>query len=993
MNFRITKYLQMSRFLNKIATLIIASTVIIGLSAADSDVQPPDYYDNAARAAQRKGDYETLNALVDIGLKHYPEVSGLNELKGAYLLHRKDYNMARYYLIRAIQDNNDNVAAKQMLVDVEERTYNYSSAICYVNELLEVNPYWRGLWQRKIELYRKQGNHVQADHLLRRICQIYPDDEELHKRLQIRVEDLYATQKSQGDRAEATASLRELIQLDPYNEGYYLDIVNLLLQQGDTEEAIQMAGRGASKIPGSHLLIKKKVGILAEANRYAEAMTFVRERMALGASPWLKQIYSDLEEEQAREEARRDPYTLYGRIYGTRKSQEALDYLLNTSFARGYDEDALYYIAEARKRKGDTPNLLYKEYLVHKRLGNRPEARQRIIRLHEMQPENQDFVAELAQWKFEEAGIAMQTGNYADAIEPLTMIMEASADRELRLAAFNKLYTCYFELEKWPEALQAAEDLHARHPAAPGYVNKRAAIISAAGNPRAALAFVADTLAKTPTDSLYRLPMLDAYEEVSIPYIKSLIEAGAAPAAYEETKRLLSFNPASADGLRYALTLTDMLGLNEQYDSCVIRARTIYPDDVGFLLKQAAAYTRNRRFREAIELVRPELDSLLVNPLLIGAHSENSELLALDLIKRHETDSAMAVVDSALVRDAINRQLLYTKGLVFEAKHQYDSAYVYQSHFQPGTLEAAEFKRHMADLKQKNNSNTIALEYIRGRYGEADIITSVATASYEHRTKKNAYGGHLNYAGRSGADSGSDPDTQSPGGIGVQIAADYSHIFNDKWSGNVTAGWANKYFPQISANVGATWLLPRDWSMNFGLGYRRIETFAKQFKWVDEEGAPNGGAWTFDSWNGDYSNLFSARVGATKELGEFTVGANVDAFLLKSSFYVNLTLSGKYFPLSDRRTSVFATASAGTAPEANMIDNAMPGSFSKLNSSVGLGGTYMVNKNITLGVLGTWLTFYNQNNSRLGSQSSFTDSVTFNYRNLYNISAQLYISF
>ncbi len=984
----------MSRLLNKILTLIIASMVIVCLCAADDgDVQPPDYYDNAARAAQKQGDFMTMNALVDIGLKHYPEVSGLNELKGAYLLHRKDYEMARFYLFRAIQANDDNVAAKHMLVDVEERTHNYSSAICYVNELLEINPYWRSLWQRKIELYRKQGNHVQADHLLRRICQIYPDDEVLHEKLLTRVEDLYASQKSSGDRAEATASLRELIKLNPHNESYYLDLVNLLLQQGDTEEAIQVAGRGASKIPGSHLLIKKKVGILAEANRYAEAMTFVRERMAISASPWLKQLYSDLEEEQAREEARRDPYTLYGRIYGTRKSQEALDYLLNTSFSRGYDEDALYYIAEARKRKGDTPNLLYKEYLVHKRLGNRPEARQRIVRLHEMQPENQDFVAELAQWKFEEATTAMQTGNYADAIEPLTLIMNASTDEEIRLAAFNKLYTCYFELAKWPEALQAAEDLHARHPAAPGYVNKRAAIISAAGNPRAALAFVADTLAKTPADSLYRIPMLDAYEEVSIPYIKSLIEAGAAPAAYEETKRLLSFNPSSAEGLRYALTLTDILDMHEQYDSCVVRARTLYPDDVGFLLKQAAAYTRNRQFREAIDLVRPELDSLLVNPLLIGAHSENSEFLALDLIKKHETDSAMAVVDSALIRDALNRQLLYTKGLVFEAKHQYDSAYVYQSHFQPGTLEVADFKRHMAELQQKNSSNTIALEYIRGRYGSADIITSVATALYEHRTEKNAYGGHLNYAGREGADSGTDPDTQSPGGIGIQLAADYSHIFNEKWTGTASVGWANRYFPQISANLGATWLLPRDWSMNFSLGYRRIETFTKQFKWVDEEGAPNGGAWSFDYWDSDYSNLCSARVGATKELGEFTVGANADLFLLQKSIYVNLTLSGKYFPLSDRRTSVIATASAGTAPEANMIDNAMPGSFSKLNSSVGLGGTYMMNKNITLGLLGTWLTFYNQNNSRQGSKTSFSDNITFNYRNLYNISVQLYISF
>ncbi len=985
----------MNRLLSKILYLIVASMVVAVFTAADrdEDVQPPDYYDSAARAALKRGDFDALNQLVDIGLKYYPDVSGLNELKGAYILHLKDYDLARFYLSRAVKDNDGNVAAKQMLVDVEERTFNYSSAICYVNELLEVNPYWRGLWRRKIELYRKQGNHVQADHLLRRICQIYPDDEGLRKTLITRVEDLYANQRTDGKRTEATESLRELVKLDPTNETYYLDLVNMLLQQGSMEEAIQIAGLGASRVDDNQLLVKKKAGILAEANRYSEAMTFVRSCMETDKSPWLNSLYKDLEMEQAREQARRDPYTLYGRIYGSSKSQEALDYLLNTSFARGYDEDALYYIAESRKRKGDTPSLLYKEYLVHKRLGNRPEARQRITRLHEMQPENQDFVAELSQWKFEEASIAMQTGNYADAIEPLMLIMNASTEEDIRLAAFNKLYTCYYELSKWPEALQAAEDLHAKHPLAPGYVNKRAAILSAAGNPRAALTFVADTLTKTPVDSVYRLQMLDAYEEVAIPYIKSLVEIGAAPAAYEETSRLLSFNPSSPDGLRYALTLTDMLEMPEQYDSCLMRARAIYPDDISFLLKQAAAYTRDKQYTEAINLIRPELDSLMVNPMLIGAHSENSELLALNLIKEHHPDSAMAVVDSALVRDRLNRQLLYTKGLVYEAKHQYDSAYIYQKHFQPGTLEVTEFKRHMAELQQRSNDNTISLEYLRGRYGEADIITSVATAAYEHRTDKNAYGGHINYAGRDGSASGNDPDTQSPGGVGVQLMADYSHKFNDKWTGTATAGWANRYFPKITVGLGATVQLKNDWSMNFSLGYRRIETFMKQFKWVDEEGAPNGGAWTFGKWVGKYSNLFSARVGATKELGDFSVGGNADLFYLKKSLYVNMTLTGRYYPLTDRRSSILATASAGTSPEANMIDNAMPGTFSKLNTSVGLGCTYMVTKNVSLGLLGTWLTFYNQNQVRTGSQDSYTDNTVLNYRNLYNISGQINISF
>lgn len=42
--------------------------------------------------------------------------------------------------------------------------------------------------------------------------------------------------------------------------------------------------------------------------------------------------------------------------------------------------------------------------------------------------------------------------------------------------------------------------------------------------------------------------------------------------------------------------------------------------------------------------------------------------------------------------------------------------------------------------------NEIALTYLRARYGEEDIITSVATAEYTRKGQKNSYTGRLNYA-------------------------------------------------------------------------------------------------------------------------------------------------------------------------------------------------------------------------------------------------------
>lgn len=148
----------------------------------------PDYYDATVRAAFKRGNWEGGKRLLDEGLKYYPSVSVLNELAGSYYYHKRAYDDARYYLVKALRDNNSNVEAKQLMVKVEEDTKNYSSAICYVNELLEIHPYWKGLWRHKISLYRKQGNDQEADRLLRRLCQIYPNDAQLQKDLNYQLE-------------------------------------------------------------------------------------------------------------------------------------------------------------------------------------------------------------------------------------------------------------------------------------------------------------------------------------------------------------------------------------------------------------------------------------------------------------------------------------------------------------------------------------------------------------------------------------------------------------------------------------------------------------------------------------------------------------------------------------------------------------------------------------------------------------------------------------
>ena len=141
------------------------------------------------------------------------------------------------------------------------------------------------------------------------------------------------------------------------------------------------------------------------------------------------------------------------------------------------------------------------------------------------------------------------------------------------------------------------------------------------------------------------------------------------------------------------------------------------------------------------------------------------------------------------------------------------------------------------------------------------------------------------------------------------------------------------------------------------------------------------------------NNLFNVGAGVSKAWDRLILSGRLDGFLMSSHLYANATAQLKYFPLEDGRTSITVTGSVGSAPEANLIDNAMPGTFDKLNSMVGLGGIYMINKHLSVGLMGTWQTFYSQVNQRAGGMFDYTEWLDTRYRNLYNVHVQLYVHF
>ncbi len=105
-----------------------------------ADGYTPRYYISRAESYIQSKAWNEAKRVIDEGLEEFPNEAELRYLNGRYYYQTRQLNEARYNLVRAIQIDDQHYRAKRLLVDVEDDTKHYSSAICYLNELLEFQP-------------------------------------------------------------------------------------------------------------------------------------------------------------------------------------------------------------------------------------------------------------------------------------------------------------------------------------------------------------------------------------------------------------------------------------------------------------------------------------------------------------------------------------------------------------------------------------------------------------------------------------------------------------------------------------------------------------------------------------------------------------------------------------------------------------------------------------------------------------------------------------
>ena len=934
--------------------LILFAVVLVGTAAVPPPAgnifrrrQLPSQYVDQVTNFFSQHRWAKGKEVLDKGLELYPNDANLQYLAGRYWWNGKNYDRARYHLVKACQINYHFMDAKSLLVNVEEITGNYSSAICYVNELLEVNPYWKGLWLRKVDLYKKMGNFEEANTLLKRLSQIYPNDASVNSDYFDVLETTYQQALVSGDLSTAEDALSEIVRITPNDADYQLAYANILIRKGKREQALDNLIAALDANPGNVPMIKKATDILMETGQNMGALALVRTHMAQHrSSQELQVLYQTLLAESARMENEADPYQLFSRVYGQSGSSESLDYLLTQSVRRGYNEDALFYIAEQRKQKGPSPHLVMLEYEVCRRMGRQEQAIQALDEGAAMFPDSYDINLAYSRLKLSEASDNMTAGQYARAIPLLEFVRERCEEDELRQLAIRRLSVCYRETNQ-PQL--AEQTLRERLRFDPEYAVtvEYAELRKKQGHTPEALDALAASFHES-QDSLSRRKLASAYVEMAYPYIRDKMQGGSFEGVLEVCNQVLVMEPDDYWALRYAINAS------RHPLPYVERGIAAYPEDISFPIKKAQLLAQSGHFLPALDVLRPLMDRYPEDDDLNKTFASIADDYAMVKYKERDYDTAAAYLDTALMLRPLDSPIRYNRGLVYERQKQYDSAYVYQRTYQPSLLEQKEFKAHMDALQARTRHQTVDAGFDVYRFADNTHLVGIASLGYTRSTFRSEFQARINYTGRDPEWDEVEQLYTAVGGRGMQFQLGYTRHFGADWSLMGSGAYATAYFPYWSANVQLTRHLPWDWDVDAGLQYRLLQ---------------------------DKENMYALSLGATHSWEQLYAGGKFMTGTVHNRWFFNGSGRLRYYPIDGGRSYVEVQAGAGTAPEIDFINFYYKSSvYNHLNSFVAIAGQWSVLYNLAFQFSGSWNTLYDQRTS-------------VSYRNMFFVHASLLLSF
>ncbi len=872
--------------------------------------------------------------LTEINLKKYPKDSDLKMLLGKYYVLTKQYDKARFELNKSIEYNPGNVDARHLLVTVETETKRYSSAICFVNELLEVNPYWRGLWRKKIELYRLQGNEVEANRLLKRISQIFPEDNTLKVDVNYQLEMTALEKRKAGRLDDANEVNKLLLQEKPKNIEIYLDLINGYIKTGDYANALTITERGLNTFPGNASLRQKKIALLEQDKRYDEILSFIKQDPSAASTGQYQYFLL----EAARSAKDNDPAVLYGKILDANPgNEEAFQVVFNSLVGQQQYDEALDRLHSFMRLKGISKNLSLKELELYRLKNDQTKVNQLSKNLFYNYPEDADLKEAYVGVLSREVKDHLAAEEWSQAETKLIQLIPL-ANQEYREFINNGLLNAYFQQGKYPEAIRMIDEIQRKQSYDVQLALKKSSIQMRMQQYEQAVSTYEELLNSLTSDQQFYY--LSGFNDLMTQVVKDRMDAQQYIASMHWLDRWLVLAPNNQQALLYAINVSHQIKDYPKMLAFARKAREAYPSETIFRVKLASAMQANAAPAEEVwTMMKEEIRANPYHDEVVNAYVQASTNYTSELLKQKAEKEAITVADQGLIHKPMDKELKYLKGLAYEKLKQFDSAFYYQSFYEPGVLELGEFKAHLKYLNHKLYNNELAINHMRSRYGDDYAIQTISMLEY-NRIERNAnFTGRVFYAGRQD-------------GKGVQAQFEWGRTWDLLWSSRIDFSVSNKYFSKFAINGAIIRTLPQDWEIEVGAGYRKL---------YNEEA------------------LTSGVVQVGKDLEQFRLQAKFTQSILQKKWLYNLAAQARY-SFDNPKNYVVALANIGSTPDVDILNYQSFNTLSVMNSMVGAGVGRLLSKNVSSSVLGTW---YNVQTAALPKT----------YRNLYNLFIQVNVAF
>ena len=302
----------------------------------------PQWYVEKARKLIKKGAWRSAKTVLDKAVETFPDDPNTRWLLGRYYEHVGDLDKARYNLLKCLDNDNMHISAKKSMVGVEVKSKHYSNALAYCNELLEVVPYEKTIWRKKIELYRLMKNTRMADLILDRMLKIFPGDKQIERDINYQKEMAYLKNIKDGSLVVASQQLEELIYSRPRQESYYQDLVLVYKRRGMYDKAINTCDAAMATFGyGNSFFIDQKVGMLCGQGRQQEALAFLLELKKTNSHA--AQLYQTVADDIQSLARANDPYESTAKQYEKRHNIDDLNYLLSTSVNKGFYDGLIFH--------------------------------------------------------------------------------------------------------------------------------------------------------------------------------------------------------------------------------------------------------------------------------------------------------------------------------------------------------------------------------------------------------------------------------------------------------------------------------------------------------------------------------------------------------------------------------------------------------------------------------------------------------------------------